>query len=485
MIKMKNLLLIFFIFLLGFNANAQRVLSLSDVIGEAQKNSIRSKQIENRYQNSYWRNFSYKKQFLPSLVFEGTLPSIERSIVSVTQPDGSEIFTNRNVVSNTASLSINQAVSFTGGNLFMRSGLQNIELSGNSASTTFLTQPIEFGYSQLLFGFNQYKWDRKIEPLYYNEAELLKAEEIEALSIESVNRYFDLLRSQLSMENAENNLLNNDTIYKIGKGRYGYGKIAENELLQLELSLLNAELAFEQEKVNFEISRQKLATFLGYSSHEKIELVIDTITPNLHVDYNQALNYANQYNSMLPQQERKVFESEMNVARVKSDNRFTLNLSASFGLTQTADNLNDAYREPQRQEFVALGVRAPIIQWGLAKGRIKQAEINAELVQSTVDQQKIDFEQTIYKKVAQFNLNKKQLSVSKRANEVADKRFFVSKQRYLIGKIIVTDLQIAQREKDNALISYINAYRTYWQSYYDIRKITHFDFLKNEVIAVE
>jgi len=485
MIKMKNLLLIFFIFLLGFNANAQRVLSLSDVIGEAQKNSIRSKQIENRYQNSYWRNFSYKKQFLPSLVFEGTLPSIERSIVSVTQPDGSEIFTNRNVVSNTASLSINQAVSFTGGNLFMRSGLQNIELSGNSASTTFLTQPIEFGYSQLLFGFNQYKWDRKIEPLYYNEAELLKAEEIEALSIESVNRYFDLLRSQLSMENAENNLLNNDTIYKIGKGRYGYGKIAENELLQLELSLLNAELAFEQEKVNFEISRQKLATFLGYSSHEKIELVIDTITPNLHVDYNQALNYANQYNSMLPQQERKVFESEMNVARVKSDNRFTLNLSASFGLTQTADNLNDAYREPQRQEFVALGVRAPIIQWGLAKGRIKQAEINAELVQSTVDQQKIDFEQTIYKKVAQFNLNKKQLSVSKRANEVADKRFFVSKQRYLIGKIIVTDLQIAQREKDNALISYINAYRTYWQSYYDIRKITHFDFLKNEVIPVE
>jgi len=485
MIKMKNLLLIFFIFLLGFNANAQRVLSLSDVIGEAQKNSIRSKQIENRYQNSYWRNFSYKKQFLPSLVFEGTLPSIERSIVSVTQPDGSEIFTNRNVVSNTASLSINQTVSFTGGNLFMRSGLQNIELSGNSASTTFLTQPIEFGYSQLLFGFNQYKWDRKIEPLYYNEAELLKAEEIEALSIESVNRYFDLLRSQLSMENAENNLLNNDTIYKIGKGRYGYGKIAENELLQLELSLLNAELAFEQEKVNFEISRQKLATFLGYSSHEKIELVIDTITPNLHVDYNQALNYANQYNSMLPQQERKVFESEMNVARVKSDNRFTLNLSASFGLTQTADNLNDAYREPQRQEFVALGVRAPIIQWGLAKGRIKQAEINAELVQSTVDQQKIDFEQTIYKKVAQFNLNKKQLSVSKRANEVADKRFFVSKQRYLIGKIIVTDLQIAQREKDNALISYINAYRTYWQSYYDIRKITHFDFLKNEVIPVE
>jgi outer membrane protein TolC len=481
---MKNILFILLLsLLLDFSSKAQHVLSLSDVINEAQKNSIRSKQIENRYQNSYWRNFSYKRQFLPSLVFDGTLPSIERSIVSVTQPDGSEIFTNRNVVSNTASLSINQLVPFTGGSVFMRSGLQNIELSGNAESTTFLTQPVEFGYSQLLFGFNQYKWDRKIEPLYFNEAELLKTEEIEELSIESVNRYFDLLRAQLSMENAEKNLLNNDTIYKIGKGRYGYGKIAENELLQLELSLLNAELAFEQEKVNFEINRQKLATFLGYSSQEKISLVIDTITPTLEVDYNEALNYSNQYNSILTQQERRIFESEMNVARVKSNNRFTLNLSASFGLTQTADNLNDAYQNPQRQEFVSLGVRAPIIQWGLAKGRIKQAQINAELVQSTVDQEKIDFEQTIYMIVAQFNLNKKQLSVSKRAKEVAAKRFMVSKQRYLIGKIIVTDLQIAQREKDNALISYINAYRTYWQSYYDIRKITHYDFVTKAVIG--
>ena len=485
MIKMRNLLLLLFSFLLTFSVSAQRVLSLTNVIDEAQKNSIRSKQIENRYQNSYWRNFSYKKQFLPSLVFQGTLPSLERSIVSVTQPDGSEIFTNRSVLSNSTNLSINQAVPFTGGSIFLRSGLQNIQLSGNSESTTFLTQPVEFGYSQLLFGFNEYKWDRKIEPLYFNEAELLKTEEIESLSIESVNRYFDLLRAQLSMTNAENNLLNNDTIYKIGKGRYGYGKIAENELLQLELSLLNAELAFEQEKVNFEISRQKLATFLGYASQEKIELIIDTITPSLEVDYNEALNYANQYNSLLTQQERRVFESEMNVARVKSDNRFTINLSASFGLTQTAENVNDAYINPQQQEFVSLGVRAPIIQWGLAKGKIKQAEINAELVKSTVDQEKIDFEQTIYTKVAQFNLNKKQLSVSKRANEVAEKRFHVSKQRYLIGKIIVTDLQIAQREKDNALISYINAYRTYWQSYYDIRKITHFDFITNTVLGTK
>ncbi len=480
---MKKILTITLCLLLGLISQAQNKLSLNDVIGLAKVKSIRSKQIENKYQNSYWRNFSYKRQFLPSLVFDGTLPEFERSISSITQDDGSEIFVNRNIISNRANLSVNQLVPITGGSIFMRSGLDNIQLSGNIESTTYLSRPVEFGYSQNIFGFNRFKWDKKIEPLLFSEAQLLKTEEVEALSMEAVNKYFDLLRDQLSMENAEKNFLNNDTIYKIGKGRYSYGKIAENELLQLELSLLNSEMAFEQSKLNFELSRQKIATFLGYSSQENIELILDTLVPNFEVNYNEALNYANQYHSEKVQQQREIFEAEMNVARVKSENRFNFNLTASFGLSQTADNIEDAYTSPQNQEFVSLGVRVPLIQWGLGKGRIKQAQANADLVNSIIEQEKIDFDQDIYEKVAGFNLNRKQLKVSERANEVAAKRFEVSKQRYLLGKILVTDLQIAQQEKDNALISYINAYRTFWQSYYDIRKTTHYDFESKTVIS--
>lgn len=471
--------------LLTFFASAQKRLSLQQVIEEAKVNSIRSKQVENRYENAYWRNFAYKRQFLPSLIFNGTLPEFSRTIESVIQPDGSALFTNRNLASNRANLSINQIVPQTGGNLFIRSGLDNIQLSGNSNSTTFLTRPIEVGYTQNLFGFNQFKWDRKIEPLFFNEAELAKTEEIEDLSIEAVNRYFDLLTSQLSMQNAEQNKLNNDTIYLIGKGRYDLGKISENELLQLELSTLNAEIAYEQEKVNFELNRQRLATFLGYNANQNIELILDSIIPDFEVNYSEALALATQYNSDLIQQERELIQAEMNVAQVKSQNRFSLDLSTSFGLSQTADNLSDAYASPQNQQFISLGIQAPLIQWGLGKGRIKQAEANAALVQSTIAQQKIDFDQNVYVQVSEFNLNRKQLLVSKRANEVANKRFNVTKARYLIGKILVTDLQIAQQEKDNALISYLNAYRIFWQSYYRIRRVTHYDFETKTVIDNE
>jgi 2-keto-4-pentenoate hydratase len=177
---MKNIYLLLICIFLGTISQAQIQLSLKDVISLAKTNSISSKKIENRYQNSYWRHFSYKRQFLPSLVFNGILPEFQHSISNVTQNDGAETFVNRNIILNKANLSINQLVPLTGGVISIGTGLDNIQLSGNTQSTTYLSRPIEFGYSQNIFGFNRNKWDKKIEPLYLNEAELLKTEGVVA-----------------------------------------------------------------------------------------------------------------------------------------------------------------------------------------------------------------------------------------------------------------------------------------------------------------
>ena len=105
---MKKLFVLAFCSLTVICSFAQRELSLDDVIEIAKEKSIRSKQIENRYQNSYWRNFSFKRQFLPSLAFDGTIPEFQRSFSSITLDDGTEEFVNRNVISNRANLSLNQ-----------------------------------------------------------------------------------------------------------------------------------------------------------------------------------------------------------------------------------------------------------------------------------------------------------------------------------------------------------------------------------------
>ena len=137
------------------------------------------------------------------------------------------------------------------------------------------------------------------------------------------------------------------------------------------------------------------------------------------------------------------------------------------------------------EQVVSFGIQIPILDWGLARGKIKMAESNEELIRTTIDQQKVEFEQDIFLKVMQFNMQGNQLALAAKADTVSQKRYFVTKQRYLIGKIEITNLNIAQSETDNAQMGYISALRNYWRSYYELRKLTLYDFRKNKPLEVD
>jgi len=52
----------------------------------------------------------------------------------------------------------------------------------------------------------------------------------------------------------------------------------------------------------------------------------------------------------------------------------------------------------------------------------------------------------------------------------------------LIGKISITDLNLAQTEKYQASAGYIAALRGYWNAFYTVRLLTLYDFEKREKI---
>ena len=82
-------------------------------------------------------------------------------------------------------------------------------------------------------------------------------------------------------------------------------------------------------------------------------------------------------------------------------------------------------------------------------------------------------------------MQKNQTSIAAKADLVAQKRYEVTRQRYLIGKIAITDLNIAQTEKDAASKAYIEALRNYWVYFYTLRQLTHYDYFNNREIEFE
>jgi outer membrane protein TolC len=91
-------------------------------------------------------------------------------------------------------------------------------------------------------------------------------------------------------------------------------------------------------------------------------------------------------------------------------------------------------------------------------------------------------EQEIALQVSKWNLIQKQISVAKETKQIALQSYEMEKQRYRNGSITINDLNIARSQKDNAANNYILVMKSYWELYYTIRKLTLYDFEKNENI---
>ena len=71
---------------------------------------------------------------------------------------------------------------------------------------------------------------------------------------------------------------------------------------------------------------------------------------------------------------------------------------------------------------------------------------------------------------------KHRVEITKTSDLVADKRYEISFRRYQSGNVTITDLGIAQQEKDQNRRSYVESLREYWMAYYELRELTLYDF---------
>ena len=171
------------------------------------------------------------------------------------------------------------------------------------------------------------------------------------------------------------------------------------------------------------------------------------------------------------------------LTEAKLNNRFNASISASLGFNQTAPVFGQAYQSPLGSQSLQVGVNMPMIQWGAGHADVEAAHAD-EL--RTAAQNKSNRDALVEDarfSVLQLQQAQRNVIISAKADTVAQKRFEVAKNRYVIGKIGISDLFIAQGEKDNAVLSYVQALRAYWTAYYHLRRVTLYDFVAKQELA--
>lgn len=457
--------------------------TLEELIDRAQNDAPDVQLSETKLTNNYWFFQSHLANYKPDIDFVGTLPNLNRSIREITLPDGTQQFIASAFMSNSIGVRLEQNVSLTGGSIFAQTGLERLDqfkTNGNPAFVSYRSDPIILGFNQPLFAFNELKWDKVIQPLRYEEAQREYSEELERVAYDAAVFFFDVFDSQLMLEARTRDKANADTLLATSKGRFSVGRIAETELLQIELSSMTADADYARAVLNLQTSTESLRNFLGISKAVDFALVAPTELPNFQIDAEKALQYANTYRSKTIEFQRRMKEAERSIAEARGQNGRTINLFGRFGLSQTADKLSDAFSRPTDQEQLVLGLNIPIADWGKSKARMEIAKSNRELERMNIDQERVAFEQEILLRVKQFDLIRQQVALSVRAFEASKKREDITRKRYLIGKIGITDLNLALREQNESRRSYISALRSFWLAYFELRNLTLYDFEKDK-----
>ena len=473
-----NRLVTFCLALLSLVASAQPDtirLSLDECITMARRQSVEAAVALGELRSAYWQWRSYRADLLPEVSLAGTVPSYNKRYNSYQQADGGMSFVRNNYLGLSGSLFVSQKLWPTGGTLSMESSLDYLHQSGGrtDGQNQLMSLPVAVTLSQPLFGVNHLKWNRRIEPLRYREAQARFLTETEQVAMQAINLYFNLLLASEQVNIAQQNLQTAEKLYEVALAKRSMGTISQNDVLQLRLDVLTARSALTNSESTRQASQFALRSFLDVEAD--IEPSVPEEIPQLHLVYDEVLSHALHNNAQATTMRRRQMEADYAVATARA-NRQSINLYAQLGYTGTGDHLSGAYRNLLSNEVVQVGIAIPLLDWGKRKGQRKMAESNRDIIQGQLRQKAQEFRQNIFILTEQFNNQAEQLRIACEADTIAQRRYHTNVETFKIGSISTLELSDAQTAKDRARQNRISQLFNYWYYYYQLRSIALWDF---------
>ncbi|MFK8105005.1 MAG: TolC family protein [Saprospiraceae bacterium] len=456
-------------------------LSLEDLVELARQQTLQSKEARLNLEVAQLSYQNYRAGLKPQLVGNANFPNYAKTFSETTQPDGTVRF--QPILNNNSAvgLSLTQAITSTGGTLFVDSDLQRFDDFENDQSF-YNGLPIRIGFLQPIGAFNPLKWAKKIEPVRLKEAKKQYFLDRESSIGRTTALFFQLLIAQQNLNIAITNKESNQKLFEIANERYELGQISYNNLLQLKLELAAAAQQTQSALQSVRNTSADIYALLGQTFDGKIIKAKMPVLTELEIELATALEEALQNRADLDRHQRLILESDRAISQAKRDNGFQAQLSASFGFARSAQNLQDIYTDAQQEQLVQFQLQIPILDWGRRKSAVGIAQVRKTYTQALIQQERLNLKVSLQQLVDQFNSLKQELNLIQEVKNIAEERFKISQESFVLGAISITDLSIAQQEKDRAVRGYLSTLGQYWQTYYELRTSALYDFKNDKKI---
>lgn len=469
---------------LYLHSQNKKELDLFQCIEIASDSSLQAFIADNYYKAGYWEYRSFKAARLPSLSLEMTPLQYNRNIVKrYDYQENIDVYRTQQSLYSSGGLTLSQNFDLTGGTFFIDSELGYIRNFGENTYTQFNSVPIRVGYSQALFGFNSFKWEKKIEPLKFEKVKKQFLYRQQEIAETTVQYFFNYAQAQKEYELALENLLSADTLYNIGLERQKISAISEADVLTLKLDRINAQNTLKTIELSLKDAKFALLTFLNIDKDGSFALILPQTAGDILIPVENALIYAQDNNPDYLAYRQEILEAEREVDR-SCKSAFDASISASVGFNQVANNFAGAYRRPLQQDIATISFSIPILDWGVRKGRVNMAKSNLSITKFSVQQKKQNLEQELISAIDNFNNQRELIGSVQEILSLANDAYQINKNRFIVGKADISTLTLSLNRYKEAQRNYISTLKYYWASYYKIRKLTLYDFQKKTDLSL-
>ena len=470
-----------------FHAPVQaQPLTLPKVISLAKTQSVQAILARHQYLAGYWRYRSFKANYLPHIWLRTTPVNFNRTFTQRFDVNKNiEVYLPQRTIHSSANVSVYQNVGFTGGQVFVDADLGRLQNFGDNPFTNYSVTPFRVGISQPLFGYNEFKWERQLEPLAFQLAKQQYIADMENISLEVLELFFQLAEAQVSHQLAQSDATTADTLLNIARDRLEIGTITRDDVLELELRQVEAQTSLNRANLELRKTRSALQVFLNLPQGQEIQLQVPEDLPQIRLDEGQMLALARDYHPEVLGLRQNELEADQEVDRQQKENRFQVSLDASLGLNKSDTTIPAALGDLLDQEIVLLNVNIPLLDWGRREGQYRMAQSQREVTYATAKRARQDFEQDVRIRVAEFPILNQQVSQAAKARQLAQARYEITRQRFFLGNVDLIKLTTALQAQNQSQRQYLSALTEYWRGYYMLRFLTLFDIEKEKVLEAD
>jgi outer membrane protein len=450
--------------------------TLENAIKIAQENSFDAKLAQFQFTADYWIYRSFQAELLPAVNLSGGLLNFNHSSVEARDAESGKInYVNNNSMTNSLTLSVDQQLPTLGGTLSLQSYLYRLD-QFDYKMKTYNSQPLRLSYTQPLRSYNSLKWQKKTAPKEYEKAKKVYLEAVEEVAIHATTLFFNAIMAQSDYNQNVSKYEDLKRLYQIAQKRFELGTITKGDILQLELSMLNAKVAVTNSKITMEDHLFSLFSYLRIRDYENVQLMPPSNVPNIIMNADEILAKALANSSHQTSQDLTLLAAQQNLASAKSAKGVQMQLRGEVGFNKTADAFSATYMNLQDNEIVGLTLSMPIFDWGVRKGKVRVAQSNLKLAQTQIEQSQESYIQNLRQQAVRFSFQSEQCRTSMRAQDISRERYEITRNRFEAGTVSVTELNTAMQEQESAKSQYISQLQQFWTNYYTLRKATLYDW---------